>query len=408
MSKVKPINDYERAKLEYNKNILPLSALALYEPLSSGRVVIDQNNHFENHIDSAIPDSSNIYQHEKQSNTSLYLIKVPETDLYQNNYFNVHSNEKTISYSALELGAFNGQRAIASIYDRGGYYNTGTSLPSYNHLKTEENEDLMPIRLDIYLHSIGLKEDLETFYDYQTFINHPQVQNDFTVEALDALVIRGFFSSIKTGQFDKNSRNAILQFSPSKKKIIAYVEIDGEFNSYFTTINNERSGRRIMPKGIFKSGKYGYGESFDEFIDIVRHHKEHPEIDWELFAGYHRLSKYFFDTNQKNYTNYVTNIILNGYYINKGRSGVDPNGEFIFKSQQALGRVNYEDFGNYIVSKINAIDSLLDEALCGVKEKLPKIDESIEPLGKFKSKLYDKKYNEVKLSDEEYKQLGLE
>ena len=163
-----------------------------------------------------------------------------------------------------------------------------------------------------------------------------------------------------------------------------------------------------MAKGIFKSGKFNDGESFDEFINIVRHHKDYKEIDWELFAGYHNLSKYFFDTNENNYLNYIKNIILKGYYYNKGKNNIDTLEEFFFKSQQALGKVSYEDFADYIITKTKAIDVLLDEALSGVMSKLPMTDEAIEPLGKFKNKIYDKNNKEVKLKDEEYKQLGLE
>lgn len=303
--------NYATSVKEYIDNImtdiLPVSDLAMMDVNSSGLVILNDDNSVEWSIE--LPDSvgAGLYSHEKSSTLRGGVISKRVPGVYHSHYVKpcggaiIRSFDNLVAQSVLELyplptqtyGVIVNNSIIAG------------AVIDYNHMRTKDGHyKLKAVRLDMILHSLGLDKDLKSFSDVQKFIYSPEARNLLGLKTIIQIVLESYFIPNPIGEVDANSRNIIVIFDPLTGESLGATRVDAESNTHFNAINNERSGQRVLPKGIFEANEL-FKEGFLKAIE-----EKDSSIDWDLFIALTNLA-YKLTTRTK-----VDESIFNGYRRN--------------------------------------------------------------------------------------------
>ena len=306
---------------EYIKNIitdvLPASDLARMEVTPSGLVPLTKNNSVDWPIE--LPDSvgAGLYHHEKSSTTRHGVLADTSTStlnpVYHSYYFRPFSGvlscfDKLVAQSILELYPTPVQTYGSVVHDSivaGG-------VVDLNYLRTKEGKlGVKAIRLDMLLNSLGFDKEINSFADLQAFMKSPIVRQFLSERAIVQIGLESYAMPNAVGEVDSNSRNIIVLIDPITGKGEYVCRIDAESNTYFNDINKERSGKSILPKGIFHGNEF-----FEtEFLKAIR--EKDSSIDWDLFASLTFLASKLTSTDM------IDRAVFNGFKRNYHRVPFD-------------------------------------------------------------------------------------
>lgn len=376
----------QRAGLIKQTNYLPLSWLVKHPVDRNGRVVLDAKNSIQ--ISDKSDNISTNGVHEK-NHPDMYGVNVPNTEFYQIHFVADKKPSQTISSSALEIYPLSGQRVNAIVNLQTFQPYTGTAIINYDNLLTQDGTEINVIRLQEFLLENGFEADIETFYDLQKILKDSRMQEMFTPRGLDQLALSSYFIPNAIGETDANSRNILLIIDPVSKKIDSVIRIDADKISTIYSENMKEAP--FIAKGIFRPG---YAETYEEYMNYIHNHKQFPMIDWELFAGYHKLSKMFLTPR------HVQKEIGKVYDVNQGRCHYGYNDPYnIGPSVIALSIQKYEDFISNIDKRIARIHKDIDERIDGVHTRLPFENSPFFDVDPFKTQLFDSKGRPIPVNE---------
>ena len=250
----------------------------------------------------------------------------------------------------------------------------GSSVIDLNHLQTQEGKHIETMRLDRILACAKIntnpnKEsfpDLYSFADVQRFLANEYINSVMTPRAMIQVALCSYFIPNAVGDTDANSRNIIVAKNEEGKYDLVF-RIDAESSTYLRGLQHERSGLRLLPKGI-----YSANENYELSMEYIRNKGplkareqiNNPIIDWELFAGLFYLSKYFIKRNHLDNA-----ITINGYSRNLkrylDRNNIPPNCFSRYLSQ--------EEYNNYASDTIERASNYMQditEALGAVRKRI--------------------------------------
>ena len=293
--------------------------------------------------------------------------------------------------------------------------NRGESLPPFvsssaidlNSLVVKETGmPVKTIRFDRFLSDCGYKgpyPDLHSFLDVQNFINNEAVNKKASLRAVLQTVLASYMIPNAIGETDPNSRNIILADTDGDGIYDTVFRIDAESNTYLRDMYNERSGNKIVPKGI-----YSANESQDEFLMNIKNGQRgigHEKIDWELYVGLLDITDYFISRNvlddaisnrgyRRNQHRYNENAPAEdpSYFVSKRRLSMNTYGEF---SEATIERAH-----KYTINVRNAIGGLvrpryLNDGIIN-DPKAPQLESALYDA---KGRIFDSKGNILKPED---------
>ena len=354
-------------------NILPPSDLARMRITPNGLVRIDHTNSMEWPIE--LPDSvgAGLYQHEKSSTTRVGVLSNHNNSalnpVYHSYYFKPFTGvfkcfDSLVAQSILEIYP-------TPVQTYGAVYNESTiagAVTDLNHLRTKDSHlNVKAIRLDMFLNSLGFNKEITSFLELQAFMKSPDVHSLLSDRAIVQIALESYSIPNAVGEVDSNSRNVIILIDPITGKGEWAARIDAESNTYFNERNNERSGKKILPKGIFHGNEF-----FDtEFLPAI---KQRPTcIDWNLFASLSNL------TSKLTSRNKIDAAIFGGHIRNYARVPLEQVRENS-AAHAHFGPSAYEDFSTKTIARANRYNEAVLNALgCVYSDHMPfgKIDAAI-------------------------------
>lgn len=387
-------------------NILPQSDLGFYPANRNGLI---QLGDFATPWHIQLPKSveAGLYLHEKSSTTRYGILanqgKSVLNPAYHSYYFKPFTGGMQIFQNIMAQSILELYPTPISTYGAITSENNITAgVIDVNHLVTKEgNLPVQSIRFDMLLHQMGLGKEINSFVDLQNFINNENTKKLFSERAIVQLGLCSYFIPNAIGEVDANSRNIIILKDPITQKYEYVIRIDAESNTYFNDLNNERSGKKVLPKGIFNGN-----ELFEtEFLRAIR--EKDSSIDWKLFTNFTNLAQKF--TTRSN----IDNAIFNGYRRNYGRATLNPYEAFTRSSgtsvvEMAFGSQAYADFSNATIERAKRYHNSVCEAFGIYSNELNMPFEKME-ISK-PNNLKQKNFNEqgVPLTPEEEAEFGLE
>lgn len=341
--------NYTSSLNEYIKNlitdVLPVSDL-MYMPLyQNGLRKMNAENCVSLPIELPNSVKAGLYLHEKSSTTRLGVLvnnsKSP-VKAYHSHYFKPFTDgimrdyDSLVAQSVLELyptpvqtyGAVCDERIV-----------TGGVI-DLNYLRTKEGKlKAETCRFDMLLYSMGFGKEINSFYDLQCFLKDPKVQTIFSDRALAQLALCTYFIPNAIGEVDANSRNIILIKDPITQKFEYVARIDAESNTYFNSQNNERSGKNILPKGIF------HGNEFfeSEFLNAIK--EKQVGIDWDLFASFTFLASKIASTDR------IDTAIFGGHGRNMRMLYRYPDVQPTMSAKRYFGEDAYTEFSKESIDR---------------------------------------------------------
>ena len=250
----------------------------------------------------------------------------------------------------------------------------GSSVIDLNHLQREDGSHIETKRLDRILEEAGINTDggkekfpdLYSFADVQDFINNEYINSILTPRAILQVVLCSYFIPNAIGDTDANSRNIILAKNAEGKYDVVF-RIDAESSTYLRGINRERSGLRLMPKGI-----YSANENYDLYMNYIENKGplkmtdavSAPKIDWELFSGLFYLSKYFIKRN------HLDDAITNRGYSRNLKRYLDRNTERPSFYGKYLSIDEYTDYASDAIGRASKFSQDTTNALNGTKKRI--------------------------------------
>lgn len=375
----------DRANLSIQKYYLPLSWLVRYPVDRNGRVVLNGENSTR-FVDLTENISTNGV-HEK-NRPDLYGVQVPNTEFYQSHFVSAKNPNKVIANAALDLYPLSGQRVKAVVNQSVITPYAGIAIVNYENLLSQDGKHIPVIRLQEFLVKHNFAPDITCFYELQLVLKDPAIQKMFTPRGLDQLAVSSYFIPNAIGETDANSRNILLVVDPVTGLIDSVIRIDADKNlSIYPPRADETPD---MPKGIFKPN-----EPYNNFLGIVKSHKGFENlIDWELFAGYHELTKQLLKPFD------ITKIIHKDFEINQGRCnyGFDE----VYRMGAAAIHLSldyYNDFINNINVRVSRVFNDLDQRISDVHGHLPLEDSPYIDVDPFKTQLFDKNGRPIPVKD---------
>lgn len=340
-------------------DVLPISDLKFYNVNSSGLVVIDESNAVGLKVE--LPDSvkAGIYEHEKCTTSRFGILANREQSTlgrtFHSYYFrpfkgNVFSAfEKLIAQSVLELYP-TPLATFGVVTDPVVAPTICGGVIDLNYLKTQDNLKVESMRFDMLLNSLGYKRDINCFAELQIFMKDENVRKILSERAIVQLALCSYFIPNAIGEVDANSRNIILLKDPHTRKFEYVARIDAESNTYFNALNGERSGKKILPKGIFSANEY----LNEEFLKTIR--EQDSRIDWNLFSSMMYITNFF--TKQSR----IDEAIFSGYKNNYFRVPSElerPNSA----ASSNFGQMAYGDFSSETIARAKRFNSNVMSAL---------------------------------------------
>ncbi len=341
--------NYTSSLNDYIKNlitdVLPVSDLINQPLYQNGLRNMNASNSVTWSIELPNSVEAGLYLHEKSSTTRLGVLidsSKPPVKAYHSHYFKpfpggiMKAYDSLIAQSVLELyptpvqtyGAVCDER-IAS----GG-------VIDLNYLRTKDGKlKAQACRFDMLLNSMGFGKEINSFYELQCFLKDPKVQTMFSDRALTQLALCTYFIPNAIGEVDANSRNIIVIKDPISQKIEYVARIDAESNTYFNTQNNERSGKNILPKGIF------HGNEFfeSEFLKAIT--EKQASIDWDLFASFTFLASKIASTNR------IDDAIFSGHRRNLHMLYRYPDVRPTLSAERYFGQDSYMEFSKASIDR---------------------------------------------------------
>lgn len=298
-------------------NVVPISDLARMPVNPSGLVNLTKDISLQWPIELPNSVEAGLYRHEKSSTTRYGILANRDINtlnpVFHSHYFKpfsggMKSANNLIAQSILELYPTPIQTYGAVLENStisGGVIDLNHLVTKHEHLPVES------IRLDMFLNSLGLDKEINSFADLQRLIKLEYTSKFLSERAIVQLALCSYFLPNAVGEVDANSRNIILLKDPRTGKFEYVTRIDAESNTYFNDLNNERSGKKMLPKGIFHGNEY-----FDtEFLKAIG--DKDQRIDWDLFASFTFLADKIASTNN------IDNAIFSGYRRNYARVPYD-------------------------------------------------------------------------------------
>lgn len=291
-------------------DILPSSSIEHFSLNRIGLHALNYRNARE--WNTELRDSSALYAHEKCTPKRLGIRDSEESEEFSPLYLRYFHDSmlgalgKIIVNSALEIYP-TPVHPYGTIYEGVASNKIGVSTIDLNHLQdSETGAHVENIRLDFLLHSLGLPHEINSFYSFQKMIESGKLSDVMTPRAIVQLGLSSIFIPNAIGELDANSRNIILFKDKETGKYDIVARIDAEANTYLNDAFRQRSGKKIVPKGIFSAD-----EEQDNFLQTISHRD--IRIDWDLFAGFTSIAK-----NICTRTN-IDNAIARAYMKNSGK-----------------------------------------------------------------------------------------
>ena len=291
-------------------DILPSSDITRYKQNTSGLYVLDHENSIE--MTTQLPDSKEIYSHEKCTPKRLAIRKIIDPNTYSPIYYRYFESGVMNAFSKIIVNSvLNIYPTPLNIYGTSragiGSHYIGVSTIDLNNLKNSDtNEDISSIRLDMLLHSCGVHHEIDSFLDFQNILKNDKINKILTPRALVQIGMGTIFIPNAIGEVDPNSRNMILLKNKSDNKYDIAVRIDGESNTYISDLERSRSGKKQVPKGIKNAN-----EDLDIFIKTIQ--SKDTDIDWDLFSQFNTLAMHFCSRTN------IDNAITKAYMSNSGK-----------------------------------------------------------------------------------------
>ena len=261
---------------------------------------------------SELKDSSAMYAHEKCTPKRLGIRDSEESEEFSPLYLRYFHDSmlgalgKIIVNSALEIYP-TPVHPYGAVYEGVASTKLGVATVDLNHLKNSETgEHVESIRLDFLLHSLGLPHEINSFYTFQKMIESGKLSDVMTPRAIVQLGLSSIFIPNAIGEIDANSRNIILFKDEETGKFDIVARIDAEANTYLNDAFRQRSGKKLIPKGIFSAD-----EEQDIFLQTITHRD--LNIDWDLFAGFTSIAKSLCTRTN------IDNAIARAYMKNSGK-----------------------------------------------------------------------------------------
>ncbi len=318
-------------------------------------------------------------EEEKSTTTGLYGFRLEEgLDAFWPHYvknYNLSSRIETLGriMANSSLEAYPTPLETYGVELNGASSILGSSVIDLNHLQREDGSHIETARLDRILNEAKINTDdgkesfpdLYSFADIQDFLSNEYINSVMTPRAMIQVVLCSYFIPNAIGDTDANSRNIILAKNADGKYDVVF-RIDAESSTYLRGLNRERSGLRLMPKGI-----YSANENYDLYMNYIENkgplkisdQVTQRKIDWELFAGLFYLSKYFIKRN--NLDDAITN---RGYSRNLKR--------FILRSDERpsfygryLSQDEYTDYATDTIERAAKFSQDTSRALGITKKK---------------------------------------
>ena len=252
-------------------------------------------------------------EEEKSTTTGLYGFRIEDgLDVFWPHYvknYNLSSRMETLGRIMVNssLEAYPTPLETYGVSLDGANTILGSSVIDLNHLQTEDSRHIETMRFDRILKAANINSDVDkesfpdlySFADIQEFFANEYINSVMTPRAMIQVALCSYFIPNAIGDTDANSRNIILAKNQEGKYDIVF-RIDAESSTYLRGLSRERSGLRLMPKGI-----YNANENYDLYMNYIENRGplkmtdkvSVPQIDWEMFAGLFYLSKYFIKRN---------------------------------------------------------------------------------------------------------------
>lgn len=338
-------------------NVIPISDLARMPVTYSGLVDITKDIALRWPIELPNSVGAGLYRHEKSSTTRYGILANRDVNtanpVYHSHYFkpfhggSMAAANNLIAQSILELYP-------TPIQTYGAVVDNSTisgGVVDLNHLVTRyEHLPVNSIRLDMFLNRLGFDKEINSFWDLQRVIKFEHISKFLSERAIVQLALCSYFLPNAVGEVDANSRNIILLQDPRTGKYEYVTRIDAESNTYFNDLNNERSGKRIMPKGIFHGNEFLEAEFLKAISD------RNSVIDWELFSSFTFLADKI--TTRDN----LDNAIFGGYKRNYARAPVN-----IYRptsmAERYFGVDAYGEFSNSTIDRAKRYHAKVFNAL---------------------------------------------
>ena len=375
-------------------DVLPMSDLSLYNVNSSGLVPIDQDTAINMRVE--LPDSvkAGIYTHEKCSTTRYGVLTNRENSslgrTFHSYYFrpfkgNVLSAfQKLIAQSVLELYPTPLQ-TYAVVTNPVVEPVLCGAVVDLNHLKTPGDKlNVEAIRFDILLNSLGLNKDINSFIELQAFMKDENVKKLLSERAIVQIGLCSYFIPNAIGEVDANSRNIILLKDPRTQKYEYVARIDAESNTYFNALNGERSGKKILPKGIYSANEY----LNEEFLKTIK--QKDASIDWQLFSEMMNITSIFTKRSR------IDESIFNGYKRNYFRVPYDEKRPASAAANH-FGLLSYGDFSNETILRAKRFTDNVMSALGGplFSDNVPFEKMEVKKPERFEMKLFNAQGEEI-------------
>lgn len=355
-------------------DVMPASEI---EHLNLNRIGLHALNHRNSREwNTELRDSSAMYTHEKCAPKRLGIRDSEDSEEFSPLYFRYFHDSmlgslgKIIVNSALEIYP-NPVHPYGTIYEGMATTKLGVSTIDLNHLKDgETGEPIESIRLDFLLHSLGLPHEIDSFYTFQKMIESGKLSEQLTTRAIVQLGICSIFVPNAIGELDANSRNVILFKDPESGKYDIVARIDAEANTYLNDAFRQRSGKKVVPKGIF-----GPNEEQDYFLQAISHRDY--RIDWDLFAGFTSIAKSICSRTN------IDNAISRAYMKNSGKLVTNcweqPSPYLSFYNSDA-----FFDFSESTITRAQRFFANVDNAI-GYAKRIPPFSEKSKKYAKVPS-----------------------
>ena len=291
-------------------DVLPSSNIGMDKQNNSGQYVLDRDNYIE--FMSQLPDSRKIYSHEKCTPSRLGVKEIGNDNIYKTIYYRhynggvMNSFSKIIVNSVLNLYP-TPLNVYGSVQESATSHSFGISTIDLNNLKNARTgEDVVSVRLDILLHSLGLEHEISSYMDFQKMLESGKLSKVLTPRAIVQVGLGSIFIPNAVGETDANSRNMILLKNKNDEMFDLAVRIDGESNTYITDVEKSRSGKKQVPKGIYMPN-----EDLEVYLSAIA--SKDVAVDWNLFSQFNTLARTFCSRSN------IDNAVTKTYMMNSGK-----------------------------------------------------------------------------------------
>ena len=218
---------------------------------------------------------------------------------------------------------------------------------------------------------MGVYHDIDSFQDFQHLIESGVIFNYLTPRAVVQLGLCSYFIPNAIGETDANSRNIILLRDEESGKYDIVVRIDAEANTYITDRNNQRSGKKQVPKGIYRAN-----EDLDTYLTNIS--RRSGDIDWDLFSSFVNL------TQKLTSRSHIDNAMADAYRLNSGELIDDsPYSDRRWNGPigTAYGKTGFFGFSNDTIERANRFLNKTASAMVGALRDVPPFAETVAKYG---------------------------